>query len=42
MGYDAVLNMTTREREWFLRRLNKQLKLEDEAMKKAAAKAKKG
>lgn len=40
MGYNAVLNMTREDREWYLRRLNKQLKHEHEEMKKAAAKTK--
>jgi len=42
MGYDAVENMTRADREWFLRRLNRQLKQEHEEMKKAANKTKKG
>jgi hypothetical protein len=38
MTYDAILDMDREDRVWYLRRLHKQLKDEQEAMKKSGKK----
>jgi hypothetical protein len=38
MTYGDIENMLTIDREWYIRRLHKQLKHEDDAMKKATRK----
>lgn len=40
IGYDAISEMEPDEREWYVTRLNKQLKYENEEIKKAGAKNK--
>lgn len=35
MSYDSIENMLSSDREWYIRRLYKQLQHEDEQMKKA-------
>jgi hypothetical protein len=40
VGYDAISEMPSDEREWFVRRLDKQIKRENDEVKKAQAKNK--